>query len=82
VRKRAASAAQRTLEAARAEALWRQQEKHLGFHVKQMERFYAPMRALLTQTRALRDKMRLELLQHEPKRYRFSANPNPEDRTS
>jgi hypothetical protein len=43
-----------------------------------MERFYAPMRALLTQTKALRDKMRLELIQHEPQHYRFSANPTPE----
>lgn len=76
-RKRAASSAQRALELARAEALWRQQEKHLDFHVKQMERFYAPMRALLTQTKALRDKMRLELIQDEPQRYRFSSNPAP-----
>lgn len=78
--RRAARAAEHAVELARQEALLRQQEKLLDFRLKQMERFYAPMRALLTQTRGLYDKMGLQLIQDEPERYRWEANPDPNHR--
>jgi hypothetical protein len=75
--KRAATAAEHAVELARQEAHLRQQEKLLDFRLKQMETFYAPMRALLTQTRGLYDKMGLELIQDDPKRYRWKASSDP-----
>jgi hypothetical protein len=75
--RRAARAAERAVELARQEALLRQQEKLLDFRLKQMETFYAPMRALLTQTRGLYDKMGLGLIQDDPKHYRWATSSDP-----
>jgi hypothetical protein len=75
--RRSAAASQQALERARQEALFRQNETLLDFRLKQMELFYAPMRALLTQTGGLYDKMRLQLVQDEQERYRWAANTDP-----
>lgn len=75
--RRAGRAAEHAVQLAQQEALLRQQEKLLDFRLKQMETFYAPMRALLTQTRGLYDKMGLELIQDDPRHYRWEASPDP-----
>jgi hypothetical protein len=78
--RRSASASERALQLARQEALFRQNEKLLDFHLKQMELFYAPIRALLTQTGGLYDKMRLQLAQDEEGRYRWATGTDPKRR--
>src|SRR5262249_52612847 len=68
--------AQRSQELARQEAIFGQTEKILEFRLKQMELFYAPMFALLEQSRALYDKMLYQLAQDEPQRYRQLSEPD------
>jgi hypothetical protein len=70
---RAVVAAQRALEHAKQEAVFRQTERILEFRLKQMEQFYAPMFALLRQSRGLYDKMQFQLAQDEPQRYKLLA---------
>jgi len=75
----AAIAAQRAVELARQEALFGHAEKILEFKLKQMEEFYAPMFALMGQSKGLYDKMLYQLAQDEPSRYRWAPKPDPED---
>jgi len=76
--RRAELTAQRSLELARQEAIFDHTEKILEFRLKQMELFYAPMFALLEQSRALYDKMLYQLAQDEPQRYRRLPEPDAE----
>jgi len=76
--RRAVLAAQRALELAKQEAIFQQTEKILEFRIKQMELFYAPMFALLGQSKGLTDKMQYQLAQDEPQRYRLLSEPDPE----
>lgn len=77
--RRAASAARDAVELARQEALLRDAEKILEFRLKQMEQFYAPMRALLGQSKGLYDKMIRQLAAGEPKRYRKDPHSTDDD---
>lgn len=72
--RRANRAAERALQLAHQQALFQRDEKLLDFHLKQMEHFYAPMLALLTQMKGLYDKMRIQLVQDQPDRYRWSTD--------
>lgn len=76
--RRAELTAQRSLELARQEAIFDHAEKILEFRLKQMELFYAPMFALLEQSRALYDKMLYQLVEDEPERYRLISEPDSE----
>ncbi|MGE0683197.1 MAG: hypothetical protein AB7P69_20145 [Candidatus Binatia bacterium] len=76
--RRAELTAQRSLELARQEAVFSHTEKILEFRLKQMELFYAPMFALLEQSRALYDKMLYQLVEDEPERYKLLTGPDPE----
>jgi hypothetical protein len=69
--RRAVVAAQRAVELAKQEAILRHTEKILEFRLEQMEQFYAPMFALLGQSRGLSEKMQFQLAQDEPQRYRL-----------
>lgn len=60
--------AERALELARNEAIFQHTEKILEYRLKQMELFYAPMFALLEQSRALYEKMYHQLAEDEPNR--------------
>ncbi|MCI0622789.1 MAG: hypothetical protein L0387_14200 [Acidobacteria bacterium] len=70
--------AERAVELARQEAIFQHTEKILEFRVKQLELFYAPMFALLEQSKALYTKMLHQLVQDEPNRYRLLSEPDPE----
>lgn len=70
--------AERTLELARQQAIFQHAEKILEFRLKQMELFYAPMFALLEQSRGLYDKMLDQLAYDEPNRYKRLAESDPE----
>lgn len=76
--RRAAHAAEQAVELAKQEALFRQTEEILEYRLRQMQQFYAPMHALLGQSKALYDKMLHQLAQDEPKRYRWVDPPDPE----
>jgi len=76
--RRALLTAQRAVELARQEALFQQTEKILEFRVKQLELFYAPMFALLEQSKALYDKMLNQIVQDEPLKYKPLATPDSE----
>jgi hypothetical protein len=75
----AAAAAQQARELQRQEALFGHAEKILEFKLKQMQNFYAPMFALLGQSKGLYDKMLYELSEDEPSKYRWAPKPDPED---
>jgi hypothetical protein len=77
--RRAVATAQQATELARLEAIYKHTEKILDFRLKQMEQFYAPMFALLGQSKGLYDKMRLQLAQDEPSRYRLNPEKNSTD---
>lgn len=70
--------ARRALELARQEALLNHTEKILEFRLKQIELFYAPLFALLEQSKALYDKMLHQLAHDEPQRYKLLLEPDPE----
>ena len=70
--------AQRTMELARQEALYRHGEKILEFRLKQMELFYAPMFALLEQSKALYDKMLHQLAYDAPTQYKLLPEADPD----
>ena len=72
-------AAQRTLELAKQEAKFRHTGTILEFRLRQMEQFYAPMFALLGQSKGLYDKLMEQLVEDHPGRYRKPANPGPRD---
>lgn len=74
----AREAAKHQLELARKQALFQQTEKILEFRLKQMELFYAPMFALLEQSKALYIKMYNQLGQDEPQRYKLLSQPDSE----
>src|SRR5437764_13378399 len=61
-------AAKRAAKLARDEALYRHAEQILELRMKQIQRFYAPMFALLRQSKDLYDKMLEQLNQDEPGR--------------
>jgi hypothetical protein len=63
-------AARRAAKLARDEALYRDAGQILEFQMKQVQQFYAPMFALLRQSKDLYDKMLEQLVQDEPTRYR------------
>lgn len=63
-------------ERAKQEAVYRGTEKILEYRLKQMEQFYAPMFALLGQSKALYDKMLHQLAQDEPNRYKWVDPPD------
>lgn len=69
--RRATFQANRDLELARQEALFQHGEKFLEFRLKQMGFFYAPMFALLKQSKALYDKMSLQLVSDDPEQYKL-----------
>lgn len=71
-------AAERAMELARQEAIFQHTEKILEYRLKQMELFYAPMFALLEQSRALYEKMLHQLVQDEPARYKLLSEPDSE----
>lgn len=77
--RRSGAAAQHALELAKQEAVFRHTGTILEFRLKQMEQFYAPMFALLGQSKGLYDKMMQQLVQDEPQRYRIASNPGPRD---
>jgi hypothetical protein len=77
--RRAAVEAQRAVELAKQEAIFEHTEKILEFRLKQLEQFYAPMFALLGQSKGLYDKMQLQLAQDEPARYRLVHVQGPGD---
>lgn len=77
--RRSIAAAQHALELAKQEAVFRQTGTILEFRLKQMEQFYAPMFALLGQSKGLYDKMMQQLIQDQPQRYRIASNPGPKD---
>jgi hypothetical protein len=56
--------------AKRDEALYKDAEKILEFRMRQIHQFYAPMFALLRQSKDLYDKMLEQLVEDEPTRYR------------
>ncbi|PYP85882.1 MAG: hypothetical protein DMF61_15080 [Blastocatellia bacterium AA13] len=68
--------AKRALELARYEAVFAHTEKILEYRLKQMELFYAPMFALLKQSKALYDKMNYQIAHDEPDRYRLLDEPD------
>lgn len=76
--RRAITTARQTMELGRQEAWFRHGEKILEFRLKQMELFYAPMFALLKQSEALYAKMRYQLANDDPARYRLLDKPDPE----
>ncbi len=76
--RRAALIAERTVELARQEALYRHGEKILEFRLKQMELFYAPMFALLEQSKALYDKMLHQLAYDAPTQYKLLPEADPD----
>lgn len=65
--------ARRAAKLAGDEAMYRNAEHILEFRMKQVQEFYAPMHALLRQSRDLYDKMLEQLVQDEPTRYRKVA---------
>jgi hypothetical protein len=73
--RRTVAAAQHAAELAKQEAVYRNTEKIVEFRLKQMEQFYAPMFALLGQSKGLYDKMLYQLAQDEPERYRWNPQP-------
>ena len=77
--RRAVATAAQAAELARKEALYKHTEKILDFRLKQMELFYAPMFALLGQSKGLYDKMRFQLAQDEPSRYKWNSDKNSPD---
>lgn len=77
--RRAIAAAQQAAEQARQEAVFRHTEQILEFRLKQMEQFYAPMFALLGQSKGLYEKMLDQLAQDDPQRYRLPPEPDPQD---
>jgi len=76
--RRAILTAERTIELARQEALYRHGEKILEFRLKQMELFYAPMFALLEQSKALYDKMLHQLAYDAPTQYKLLPEADPD----
>lgn len=62
--------AERKSDLAKREALFRHTDKIVEYRLKQMELFYAPMFALMGQSKGLYDKLLDELLQFDPKTYR------------
>ena len=75
----AVAAAARAADLAKLEAVYRSTEKILEFRLRQMEQFYAPMFALLGQSEGLYNKMRNQLVQDDPKRYRWVPDADPKD---
>jgi hypothetical protein len=77
--RRAALAAENAVNLSRREAIFRDTEKILEFRLKQMEEFYAPMRALLGQSKGLYDKMLRQLSEDDPARYRRDPESQDEE---
>lgn len=75
----AIATAERATDLARQEAIYRHTDKLLEFNLKQMEQFYAPMFAMLGQSEGLYNKMRHQLVQDEPGRYRWAPDSDPKD---
>jgi hypothetical protein len=75
----AIAVAERATELARQEAIFRHSDKLLEFNLKRMEQFYAPMFAMLGQSEGLYNKMRHQLVQDEPDRYRWAPDSDPKD---
>src|SRR5579863_4876120 len=75
--RRSIATAQQALELAKQEAVFQQTGTILAFRLKQMEQFYAPMFALLGQSKGLYDKMMQQLAEDQPQRYRIVLNPGP-----
>jgi hypothetical protein len=63
-------AARHAAKLARDGALYRDAEKILELRMRQVQQFYAPMFALLRQSKDLYDKMLEQLVEDEPARYR------------
>lgn len=71
-------ASERSLEQTKLEAAFGQAEKILEFRIKQLESFYAPVFALLEQSKALYIKMNYILAETEPTKYRRLEVPDAE----
>jgi hypothetical protein len=72
------AAAKRSLNQAKLEAAFSQAEKIVEFKTKQLELFYAPVFALLMQSKALYIKMSYILAETEPTKYKRLEEPDPE----
>jgi hypothetical protein len=68
-------AAKRATRLAREEALYRHAEQILELRMRQVQQFYAPIFALLRQSKDLYDKLLQQLVEDEPTRYRKAPNP-------
>ncbi len=77
--RRARFEANRNLELARQEALFQHGEKFLEFRLKQMGLFYAPMYALLKQSKALYEKMALQLANDDTYRYKLQKKADSDE---
>jgi hypothetical protein len=67
-------ASERAEKLAKNEAQYRHTEQIIDFRVKQVQNFYAPMSALLRQSKDLYDKMLEQLSHDEPTRYRKNTD--------
>jgi hypothetical protein len=67
-------ASERAERLAKNEAEYRHTEQIIDFRVKQVQNFYAPMSALLRQSKDLYDKTLLQLSHDEPPRYRKNTD--------
>jgi hypothetical protein len=77
--RRSILAAARAADLGKQEALYKHTEKILEFRLRQMEQFYAPMFALLEQSEGLYNKMRHQLVQDQPDKYRWAPGGEPSD---
>gem|GEM_PF-2182331 len=67
--------AENTLALAQKEAVYKQTDKMLEYKLKQMELFYAPMFALLNQSKGLYAKMSSLLMKRNPNTYAMRTDP-------
>jgi hypothetical protein len=72
-------AARHAAKLARDVALYKEADATIEFRMKQVQQFYAPMSALLRQSKDLYDKMLEQLVEDEPSRYRKVAKPSGSD---
>ena len=77
--RRAGRAAEKAVELAKQEARFQQTERTVEFRLKQLQQFYAPMRALLRQSEGLYNQMRHRLAQDQSDQYRWAQTPDPKD---
>lgn len=72
-------AAKHAAKLARKEALYKEAETAIEFRMRQVQQFYAPMFALLRQSKDLYDKTLEQLIEDDPSRYRKIAQAKGND---